>query len=163
MQMHKKQTRNLPQYRQLVVKSIIVSIILLILICVKQYIIQVQIFQEENIANMINIAGRQRMLSQKITKDVLLIRLKAENSDLSYIINDLEEMLDVWVEKEELLFLRTSENKMIKKNSSIWQLFEDSKPCMEEVIRASNEVIAAVKDNRYSQKVTDEKLDIRTL
>jgi hypothetical protein len=52
------------------------SILLLVVFLLKQIIVQYQIVQDKESSYVINIAGRQRMLSQKITKDLLLIQKK---------------------------------------------------------------------------------------
>jgi diguanylate cyclase (GGDEF)-like protein/hemerythrin-like metal-binding protein len=145
-------------YRQLVLKSIIVSVIILVLIFIKQYIIQVQIHHEEQIADMLNTSGRQRMLSQKIAKDVLVIARRYGSSDVSYIVNDLEITLGIWEEKQQSLLQQTTENKLIGKQSIIWKLFDNCEPYMEQVIKASKDIIQAIKEDSFDQEFADGKL-----
>lgn len=66
-------------YKRLIRRIIIALLLLLSIFFLKQFIIRYQIVQEKNTSYVINIAGRQRMLSQKIVKNIAFMNRDAES------------------------------------------------------------------------------------
>jgi hypothetical protein len=56
--------------KKLMRRYIIAFVSILVLIIVRQYIIQVNIEQNTYASSLVNVSGKQRMLSQQISKDV---------------------------------------------------------------------------------------------
>ena len=77
--------------RQTIFKLVIATIILTTLILTKHFFVQKQISNQMNISNIMNEAGRQRMLSQKITKDILYI--KDDSISRAFYLSDLDKSL----------------------------------------------------------------------
>ncbi|HEY5824974.1 MAG TPA: histidine kinase [Cyclobacteriaceae bacterium] len=61
-----------------------------------QVLIQRHLKNQQSDSHIINVAGKQRMLSQKITKLVLLIHDNQSNSERESILNELNESLRLW-------------------------------------------------------------------
>lgn len=78
---------------------IAISIIISLLI-INQLIIHYNIAQQEDNSRVINIAGRQRMLSQKITKICLQI---SQNSNDELLFTNLQNTLGLWIQSQEIL------------------------------------------------------------
>lgn len=85
-------------YKKIIRRFIVAFLLLLFIFFLKQYIIGNQIERELNTSYIINIAGRQRMLSQKIVKDISFIyrdkpTIKDEvyRKDLANSIKDFKE------------------------------------------------------------------------
>jgi len=75
-------------------KYILALTILTVVITFSQFVIYVQLQKQETDSRVINLAGRQRMLSQKITKDVLLIVANRKIQDR--YLDDLKTSVDLW-------------------------------------------------------------------
>jgi nitrate/nitrite-specific signal transduction histidine kinase len=61
-----------------------------------QVLVQVSLARHDSDAHLVNIAGRQRMLSQKLTKSVLAILLDRDSPDLDTRITELKNTLELW-------------------------------------------------------------------
>src|SRR6516225_6866828 len=59
-----------------------------------QVFIQLHLKDQENDSHVVNIAGKQRMLSQKLVKDILLLQSQAKNQ--SEALCELESSLQLW-------------------------------------------------------------------
>ncbi|AOW22035.1 histidine kinase [Urechidicola croceus] len=64
-------------------------------IIISQILIQQHINSQLNDSRIVNIAGRQRMLSQKLTKEILLLK---DNTDRKNNINLIENTFNLWVQ-----------------------------------------------------------------
>jgi len=112
-------------YKRLIRRFIISSFILLSVFMLKQFIIHYQIVQEENTSYIVNIAGRQRMLSQKVVKDMSLIQLDQTISDDERYKTDMEDSLELWKKSHyELLDLNKSETIFSNNSSRINQMWQ---------------------------------------
>ena len=116
-------------YKRLIRRFIISAVILLSVFILKQFIVHYQIVQEENTSYVVNIAGRQRMLSQKIVKDISLIQLDQTILDDEIYKKDLIESLELWEKSHsELLDLNKEEPLFKNDSSSINQMFLELEP-----------------------------------
>lgn len=61
-----------------------------------QILVQQSLKRQSTDSRVVNIAGRQRMLSQKISKTVLLLSNHHDSLNLQPYLTDLDEALDVW-------------------------------------------------------------------
>ena len=61
-----------------------------------QSAVQYALSKQVSASAVVNIAGRQRMLSQRICKDLLLLTTSSNHTDKSIYIKDLEEFLPLW-------------------------------------------------------------------
>src|SRR5690242_18812894 len=66
-----------------------------------QVIIQVSIQQQTSDALVINIAGRQRMLSQKIPKDALILQTATDPTVRTARTNELQQAVTLWEQSQQ--------------------------------------------------------------
>ncbi|MEP2446057.1 MAG: PAS domain-containing protein [Balneola sp.] len=140
--------------------SIIAVSTLIVLIVSNQLLIQKILDEKRDDATVINLAGRQRMLSQKIAKTVYL----AENNDID--LEDLKRDLEIWSvthnglkNGSEVLGIEANQNDLIQ------TLFSETEPHYE-AIRASlsdfsnrQEVIEAIPVIRNHEEQFLAKMD----
>jgi CheY-like chemotaxis protein len=111
--MSKKDANHTPAYQK-IYKIFVITVIALIFST--QAITQYLIYTQKYDANKINIAGRQRMLSQNITKTILKIYLQKEKSvELDFI--ELKRLNDLFIKSHKAV-LEGSEELQIKANNS---------------------------------------------
>src|SRR6187549_567224 len=85
---------------------------ILILIIASQIIIQYDLSQKTEDARLINVAGRQRMLSQRISKVILFIKTEAkENKIKPERFDTLQNLLTQWRRANTILLQRSLDNK----------------------------------------------------
>lgn len=89
--MHRDDTRNLTR------RYIVALTTIALLAILGQILIQVSLAQQSNDARVINIAGRQRMLSQRLSKEVLTISLGSEATLETDYLTELNNTLSLWV------------------------------------------------------------------
>lgn len=96
-------------------------------------------------SHIVNMAGRQRMLSQKISKSVLLLVQKNYNTDTTKILkNEMNKDLETWAENHRGLKSGqlVSEKKIFFKNSKkIDSLFEKLDPVFSKIYSNTNKII----------------------
>lgn len=122
-------------YKTLIRRIIIASTLLLLFFFFKQFVTQYQITQEINTAYTINIAGRQRMLSQKLAKDIGFFygdKLTLENDSYK---EELAASLELWKESHrELLELNKRKGFLEKENIIVTQKFQDIEPSFYSIV-----------------------------
>lgn len=105
-------------YKTLVRKFVLSILILIFTLVIKQLVIQNQIKDELNTSYIINIAGRQRMLSQKILKDMIFINEDISELDKDIYKEDLKESIGSFKSAHLELESINKKNSFIKKNNS---------------------------------------------
>lgn len=113
---------------------IAVFLLLIILIFAKHFFIQTLISNQEESANLVNIAGRQRMLSQKITKDALLIARNQTPREFEYYSEDLKKSLEEFQEAH--LFLTQREN-----DEEITKMFNELEAYFNNIVTSGNQIL----------------------
>lgn len=103
---------------------------------IAQVVIQVQIVRQESDANVINIAGRQRMLSQRISKEALLFQATDADAEL---LGQLESTLTLWETSHLGLQSGNDELELPGNNSTVVSsMFEDITPHFDAIRQAAN-------------------------
>ncbi len=105
-------------YKTLVRKFVLSLLILISILVIKQFVIQNQIKDELNTSYIINIAGRQRMLSQKIVKDMIFINEDIPDLDEHIYKEDLRESIESFKSAHLELESINKKSSFIKKNNS---------------------------------------------
>jgi diguanylate cyclase (GGDEF)-like protein/PAS domain S-box-containing protein len=127
--------------------------IIAILVILSQAIIQYAISRQVDDSRVINIAGRQRMLCQRINKAVFGLYLAGEEAKRSDYLSELALSADLW--KESHLDLQNGNVKLGlpgKNSSKIHQLFDAVEPNYKSILMAANEIITLAQSNIYTEK-----------
>lgn len=77
-------------------KYILALSIIAVLVILGQVLIQYTLADQENDSRVINVAGRQRMLSQRITKCSLLMEVLTPSTDRQANLEELHQSLTLW-------------------------------------------------------------------
>ncbi len=126
-------------------KYVLVLGILTVVILISQILMQKTIGSSETDARIINISGRQRMLSQKITKAAL----KLSNSSSEYTFNEAKAELaaatQLWSQSHIDLRYGSDELEVLEMNNShtLNQLFQDIEPLFK-IIKTAAEALVSV-------------------
>jgi len=107
-----------------------------------QALIQLHLRDQANDSRVVNVAGKQRMLSQKISKIVLSLHADQDKQTRSEIYNGLRSSVQLWKVSQEGLLHGNDSLKLPGKNSeAVNQLFTASAPNFEEMLSASQTII----------------------
>ena len=145
-----------------IIKRYIPAVILIIvLIIIGQVIIQYEINQDKHLSRVVNIAGRQRMLSQKISKDAYAIYLSEDKNTISFYINELKTSTDTW-EKSNIDLKIGNQNEGLEANNSdkIMELFSKIEANHQEMLSASDDIINMIESGNYSRSLLLEKVNV---
>ena len=115
------------------------------LIILNQVVINYNINQQLKDGTIINFAGRQRMLSQKITKNTLKILAKFESSETSAERTDLRNVTLDWKNSHNVLVKGDTLDFPTKKSTELQQLYTEIKPSFD-VMVSNAEALVMEKD-----------------
>lgn len=121
--------------------NIIVIILFVIFVIASQVDVRSGISDQATDSEILNIAGKQRALSQRISKIALLTKNIEDSTSYYKNISRLNDVLDTFISSH--LFL---ENKDLK-NKEIIALFEQNQPFYNNIVRASKNVIENKSNN----------------
>lgn len=108
---------------------IIALSIITLLTIVGLFFIQSSLYQQNHNAHIINVAGRQRMLSENLSKIALLIQLKTENKQRQEYVEQLAKKLALWKKSHNGLQFGDTEMGLPGNNSAlVTRLFTDLQP-----------------------------------
>lgn len=117
--------------------SIIASLVLF-----SQIMIQTALNNEKSDARVINIAGRQRMLSQRITKVALGLYLSSEEQTKVSYLNELAYSVDLWEKSHKALqFGDTSLGTPGKNSATISSMFKNIEENHQEILSSAKKII----------------------
>ena len=115
-------------------------------IVVSQFFIQNYIQKQQDDSRIVNVAGRQRMLSQKISKIVLRVENESNPEMTAQYLNDLEKTLNLWVNSHLGLLLGNEELGLTGDNSpQIIEMFKEIEPHYVAIVSSTREIIDATK------------------
>jgi nitrate/nitrite-specific signal transduction histidine kinase len=130
-----------------------------------QVIIQVSIQQQTSDALVVNIAGRQRMLSQKISKDVLILETVTDPTVRAARIQELQQSVTLWEQSQQGLQNGDAQQGLPATTSSaVKQLFSVIGPNYEAMLRAAKDILAKLnQDPTSSPQHSDISSDMDTI
>jgi len=139
-------------YKKLIRRYLVASAILVILFVTRQIIIQYQINHEKNMSTVINVSGRQRMLSQKIAKDMLMIVQEKEKEEISYFLGDMKEALSILKKSQNNLIHGNEQEGLSGENSEVIDyMFQDMEPDFQNMIQLSNNFLTVFESNNFNK------------
>lgn len=129
----------LPEIRSIKRKYLLALSAIGLLLIVSQILIQYQIRNQRDDGKVINMAGRQRMLSQKLVKSILAFD-KAENTEAEFWRQEIKHVSELWTSSHRALTLPSG---LDKPNSpEVSRLFEELTPSMKRLEDISAGVLA---------------------
>jgi len=115
-----------------------------------QIVIQFSIQQQESDALVINIAGRQRMLSQKISKAALIIEYTTDSAVRKAHTGELRQAVALWESSQQGLQQGNAQQGLPGNNSdAVKNLFSVIEPNYQAMLSAANGILSVV-DNGQS-------------
>jgi two-component system sensor histidine kinase DegS len=125
--------------------SIVASVVI-----VGQVLIQRHLKNQQTDSRVINVAGKQRMLSQKITKLVLLIQDQQSTEERVELMNELDHSLWLWKISQQGL-LQGNDSLQLSGNNSeeIIRLIEKTNTYFQVIHSKSSEIILLLKRDLY--------------
>ena len=146
--------------RQMIIRYIVAVSVLIILIIARQTIISYELYHNDHISSVINTAGRQRMLSQKITKDVLVIYTLTDNTTIQGYLEELKSSLSVWEENQSELQKGKAEGETVTNSAAVKALYQQVADHYKSMLRAAKDVVQQLEDGNYNKVLIKEKQDI---
>ncbi|MEB2779558.1 type IV pili methyl-accepting chemotaxis transducer N-terminal domain-containing protein [Algoriphagus sp. C2-6-M1] len=103
-----------------------------------QILIRQYLNDQENDSRLVNVAGRQRMLSQKLNKEVLLLSHAQSAEASTALIDSVQNTLDRWTEAHRVLQLGDeSQDFSVDNSPEVTQMFEQIIPDFKQVSEAT--------------------------
>jgi len=151
-----KHITNILRKRYILALSIIAFLVLF-----TQITIQYTIKKQESDSRVVNIAGRQRMLSQRISKDVLAIYLANDAKSKKFYLEELIFSTNLWAHSHEGLINGDKELGLPGKNSTtVSNLFHNIDSNYNKILEAASSVIAMEQSGDYNKAALSSKISI---
>lgn len=112
-------------------------------IIIAQLLIQTHLNSQLNDSRVINVAGRQRALSQKLVKEVLLLNQTTDLDNRKQIISELDETLTVWKTSHDGLQNGNIDmNLPVEEDAEILSLFQNIDPHHKAMVKAAEAILS---------------------
>jgi signal transduction histidine kinase len=99
-------------------------------------------------STVINVAGRQRMLSQKLTKEIVSLSVSSDEQNREILKNKIQETLFLWELSHNSLQNGNDSLGLPKKNSfTILNKFKEINPVFDTIQKASKSIVKKVAEN----------------
>ncbi|WP_298343077.1 type IV pili methyl-accepting chemotaxis transducer N-terminal domain-containing protein [uncultured Algibacter sp.] len=116
-------------------------------VIISQILIRTHLSDQESDSRVINIAGRQRMLSQKLAKNVVSLSSTSSLEEQQNIKNNLKETLSVWEFSHHALQNGNDSLGLPKTNSAAISLkFSALNPVFDTIAKASKSIITKIEN-----------------
>tara|TARA_R110001606_G_scaffold78788_3_gene182071 strand:- start:1339 stop:3186 length:1848 start_codon:yes stop_codon:yes gene_type:complete len=120
-------------------------------IIVAQILIQHHLNSQLDDSKVINVAGRQRAYSQKLTKEVLLLKELSDPEQRNQIFAELRETLTVWKESHQALqHSDVAKGISEEENEEVQELFQKINPHYNAMVAAVENILADFKETGKS-------------
>lgn len=130
-------------------------------IIISQILIQLHLNSQLDDSRVINVAGRQRAYSQKLVKEVLLLKDAKNSTDKQQIILKIEKTLEVWKTSHNgLQFGSERMNLPSEEDTDILALFEKLEPHHNFMVKAAEDIIASYGNDTLTYEYLNLNLDI---
>jgi signal transduction histidine kinase len=123
------------------------------------FLIQWALHQQSSDARIINIAGRQRMLSENLSKTALTIQLSTDMTQQIEYVDKFRNALKLWEKSHLGLQLGNADMELPGNNSAtIIQMFAELQPHYQAMNAAANNLLAAIDDTSVNIAALVEKI-----
>lgn len=137
-------------------RYIVLLSVLTLTLLLSQLFLQSSISRSQKDSYIINVSGRQRMLSQKITKHALQLRSRVGVPDWDRIIPELNETLADW---ENGLHYLTKDEGASLANEKVRQLFDQTIPYFSRIKSAALELNQMHQSNNKDIEATEDLIN----
>ena len=127
-----------------------------------QLYIQTAIHSQIQDGPVINMAGRQRMLSQKLTKAALALR-DADKQEFIARLAELKSVQTLIEKSQEILRFGDAEHRIASESAEVQAAFEDLQPHQDAIVAASRLIITDVQNGQSIEKHLDTLLEQEAL
>lgn len=159
--MGKDQFSESDMIRKQMLKFVIALILIFAVISIRQLIMQHAINQEKYNTNVVNISGRQRMLSQKISKDALALYLYSDEKSINYYQNELEDAVRLWeTSHDNLVNGKVGGDSEVTDSEIIKQMYADNQENYEAILTAAKDILTLVHNGNYNKDDLFRKIKI---
>src|SRR5256885_15674896 len=129
-------------------------------IVVGQVLIQTHLNDQQSDSRVVNVAGKQRMLSQKIVKTILLLQSESIEGSRKALVHELKKSLRLWEVSQDGLINGNDSLLLPGKNSAVTAtLFKDAARHFKLIDENANAIVAHYEGN----KAGDVQLLIQTM
>jgi two-component system sensor histidine kinase DegS len=122
-------------------------------VLLSQLLIQYNLNSQLSDSRIINISGKQRMLSQKLTKEVLILNFITDSLKKKEQINTISKTISQWKSNH---FSLVNGNESLgfpkEKNPILTKHFEELKPNFDTIIKAANSFLVNKKENQNEEE-----------
>lgn len=147
--------------RKQMLKFVIALILIFAVITIRQLIMQHAINHEKYNSNVVNISGRQRMLSQKIGKDVLALYLYSDDKSVNYYQNELEDDVQLWeTSYDKLVNGKIGGDSEVTDSEVIKQMYVDIQGNYEAILTAAKDILTLIHNGNYNKDLLYQKIKI---
>lgn len=134
--------------QKIIRRFIATSILLFLIVFTKQLITSQQTEVAAETSHIINIAGRQRMLSQKMVKDIVLIEQDKIDVEKRNYEEDLKNSLSTLTTTHEELLEISQVNKIFQKNSTVLnEMFKEVEQSYQLMVEEVGTIITGFENN----------------
>jgi two-component system, NarL family, sensor histidine kinase DegS len=153
MEIGNKTTVNNLNFKKLKQMYIFALVTIAITVLLSQLLIQYNINSQFNDSRLINISGKQRMLSQKLVKQVLVLNFISKTTTENKDVDDLYATLTLWQSRQFALEKGDKNlNLPIKKSETVSQLYKNIKPNFDSIRNATKQFIDSKKSNSNTKE-----------
>lgn len=138
-------------------RYIVLLSVLTLTLLVSQVFLQQSISRSQMDSYIINVSGRQRMLSQKIAKHALQLRTQLSVPNWEVIIPKMNATLKDW--EDGLLYLTEGEGASLS-NADVRKLFNQAKPYFAEIQTAASEITRMHASGQVDVEKTEAQIEI---
>ncbi|MCM5663690.1 sensor histidine kinase [Galbibacter mesophilus] len=130
-------------------------------VIVSQILVRIYIRDQQDDARTINIAGRQRMLSQQLTKQVLLLNTNTSSEEKYLQRKNIQETLQTWTVSHYALQEGSDSLQLNNHNSeTIEKMFLEIQPYFEEIQTSVKKILEKTAKNQPEVNIQAEVNDI---
>ena len=117
-------------------------------VIISQILIRKHLSGQESDSTVINVAGRQRMLSQKLTKDIVSLSAETNLENRNLLKNKIKETLHLWELSHHALQNGNDSLRLPNKNSKkVIEKYNLLNPVFDTISEASKSIITKIENN----------------
>jgi two-component system sensor histidine kinase DegS len=122
-------------------------------VLLSQLIVQYNLYSQLSDSKIINISGKQRMLSQKLTKQILILNYLADSSNNDAELKEANDIITLWKSNQDALQMGSDSLGFPKdKSPELQQLFIAITPAFRSIVNAAAQFIQNKKQDNTAKE-----------